>query len=334
MKIKFLVLLLLLQAPAFAAEVNIYSARKEALIKPLLERFTGQTGVTVNLVTGKADTLLKRLEAEGRNSPADVLITIDAARLIRGKRLGLFQSTDSNTLQAAIPARYRDADKQWFGLSLRSRVLVYAPERVNESELDGYFDLAEPKWRGRICIRSSSNVYNQSLVAALIAHYGPARTERWARALVENLGRPPKGGDRDQIKAVAAGVCDVAVVNNYYLAGMLASTREDQVQAAQKVALFWPDQAARGAHMNVSGAAILKAGRNKPQALRLLEFLVSDEAQRWYAEKNHEYPVKPGINSGATLQGWGSFKADDLNLNLLGEHNAAAVKLMDRAGWK
>lgn len=334
MKIKLLVLLLLLQAPALAAEVNVYSARKEALIKPLLERFSGQTGTRVNLVTGKADTLLKRLEAEGRNSPADVLITIDAARLIRGKRLGLFQPVDSNTLAAAIPARYRDEDKQWFGLSLRSRVLVYAPERVDESELDGYFDLAAAKWRGRVCVRSSSNVYNQSLVAALIANYGLERTERWAKALVRNLARAPKGGDRDQIKAVAAGVCDVAVVNNYYLAGMLASNRAEQVRAARKIRLFWPDQDARGAHMNVSGAAILKAAPHKPQALQLLEFLVSDEAQQWYAEQNHEYPVKPGIDSGATLQGWGGFKADDLNLNLLGEHNAAAVKLMDRVGWK
>ena len=334
MKIRLFVLLLLLQAPAFAAEVNVYSARKEALIKPLLERFSEQTGVAVNLVTGKADTLLKRLEAEGRNSPADVLITIDAARLTRGKRLGLFQPVDSVTLAAAIPARYRDEDQQWFGLSLRSRVLIYAPERVDAAELDGYLDLAAEKWRGRVCVRSSSNVYNQSLVAALIANYGQEQTERWARALVKNLARPPKGGDRDQIKAVAAGVCDVAIANNYYLAGMLASNREEQVQVAEKVRLFWPDQDARGAHMNVSGAAVLKAARHKPEALRLLEFLVSDESQRWYAEQNHEYPVRPGIDSGATLQGWGSFKADDLNLNRLGEHNAAAVKLMDRAGWK
>ena len=332
-KIIFISLLLILQS-VNAAEVNVYSARKEALIKPLLDRFTEQTGVAVNLVTGKADTLLKRLEVEGKNSPADILLTVDAARLIRGKDKGLFATVNSAKLEELVPEYYRDDDKQWFGLSLRSRTIVYAPDRVKESELDSYIDLANKKWKNRICVRSSSNVYNQSLVAAMIANYGLEKTEHWAKGLVDNFARRPKGGDRDQIKAVAAGVCDIAIVNNYYLAGMLESSREEEVSAAKQIKLFWPNQDGRGAHMNVSGAALLKAAKHKKEAIQLLEFLVNDESQQWYANTNHEYSVNPDIESSPILKKWGKFKADNLNLSLLGEYNADAVLLMDRAGWQ
>tara|TARA_R110000782_G_scaffold49668_10_gene108057 strand:- start:984 stop:1991 length:1008 start_codon:yes stop_codon:yes gene_type:complete len=317
-----------------AAEVNIYSARKEALIKPLLEQFTKETAINVNIVTGEADTLLKRLEVEGRNTPADVLLTVDVARLIRAKEKDLFQQVDSELLNKTIPEHYRDAELQWFGLSLRSRIIIYAPDRVKESELDSYIDLADDKWKKRICVRSSSNVYNQSLVAAMIANYGLEKTERWATGLVTNFARPPKGGDRDQIKAVAAGVCDVALVNNYYLAGMLESSQDAEVAAAKKIELFWPNQDGRGAHMNVSGAGILKSAKHKKEAIQLLEFLVSDTAQQWYADTNHEYSVNPAIESKSILKNWGKFKADILNLNLLGKHNKDAVLLMDRVGWK
>ena len=329
-----LVALVIFSQGLLAAEVNVYSARKEALIKPLLDRFTEETGIDVNIVTGKADTLIKRLEVEGRNSPADVLITVDVARLFRTKELGLFEPIDSDTLLQSVPPQYRDADKQWFGLSLRSRVIVYAPERVEAGELSSYEDLAEPKWQDRLCVRSSSNVYNQSLVASLITHDGAEATEAWAKGLVANFARNPKGGDRDQIKAVAAGVCDVALVNTYYLAGMLASDQSSEVEAASKVSLFWPNQSGRGAHMNVSGAGVLKYAPHKEAAVKLLEFLVNDEAQHWYAETNHEYPVKEGIAVSNTLANWGEFKADDLDLNQLGKHNTEAVLLMDRAGWK
>ncbi len=318
----------------FAAEVNVYSARKEALIKPLFDQFTKETGIQVNLVTGEADTLLKRLEVEGRNSPADILLTVDVARLIRGKDSGLFQQIDSDVLDKAIPEYYRDADKQWFGLSLRSRVIVYAPDRVKVSELSSYADLANKKWKDRICVRSSSNVYNQSLVAAMIANEGLEKTEDWAAGLVKNFARKPKGGDRDQIKAVAAGVCDIALVNTYYLAGMLASNQEGEVDAAKKIKLFWPDQAGRGAHMNISGAGILKPSKHKKVAIQLLEFLVSDYAQHWYAETNHEYSINPAIDSSSILKSWGNFKADNLNLSLLGKYNKDSVLLMDRVGWK
>ncbi len=326
--------LLLVQQLSFAAEVNVYSARKEALIKPLLDRFTEETSIEVNLVTGKADTLLKRLEVEGKNSPADLLLTVDVARLIRGKDKGLFQAINSSILEQTIPESYRDATNQWFGLSLRSRVIVYSPDRVNKSDLDSYIDLADEKWKNRICVRSSSNVYNQSMVAAMIANYGIEKTERWAKGLVNNFARSPKGGDRDQIKAVAAGVCDVALVNNYYLAGMLESSQKSEVVAANKIKLFWPSQDGRGAHMNVSGAGVLKPAKHKKEAIQLLEFLVSDYAQQWYADTNHEYSINPNIESNSVLKSWGKFKADDLNLGLLGKHNTDAVLLMDRVGWK
>lgn len=334
MKKLFIFCLLFSFQQIHAAEVNVYSARKEVLIKPLLDRFTEETGIEVNLVTGKADTLLKRLEVEGKNTPADVLLTVDVARLVRAKEKGLFQVIESDVLNRAIPDYYRDDDNQWFGLSLRSRIFVYAPDRVKKSELISYADLANPKWKNRLCIRSSSNVYNQSLVASMVAHDGVEKTEAWAKSLVQNFARQPKGGDRDQIKAVAAGVCDVAVVNTYYLAGMLTSSQEREVAAAKKVKLFWPDQNGRGAHMNVSGAGVLKPAKHKKEAIRLLEFLVSDEAQKWYAESNYEYPIKMDIDSSAILKNWGDFKADNLNLSLLGRYNSDAVLLMDRAGWK
>ncbi|MCK5431126.1 MAG: extracellular solute-binding protein, partial [Gammaproteobacteria bacterium] len=312
MKKSIIIIILLFQQQLFAAEVNIYSARKEALIKPLLDQFTVETGIKVNLVTGKADTLLKRLEVEGRNTPADILLTVDVARLIRAKDNALFQKIDSDLLKKVIPEYYRDADNQWFGLSLRSRVIIYAPDRVKEDELSSYADLADNKWKDRVCVRSSSNVYNQSLVAAMIANEGLEKTENWAAGLVENFARPPKGGDRDQIKAVAAGVCDVALVNNYYLAGMLESTQKNELAAAKKIKLFWPDQAGRGAHMNVSGAGILKPAKHKKEAILLLEFLVGDYAQQWYADTNHEYSINPEIESSSILKSWGDFKADNL----------------------
>ena len=334
MKKFILISLLFLQQSVYAAEVNVYSARKEALVKPLLDRFTSVTGIKVNLVTGKADTLLKRLEVEGKNTPADMLLTVDVARLIRAKEKGLFQPIESDFLNNTIPDYYRDEDKQWFGLSLRSRVIVYAPERVKESELSTYADLADSKWKNRICIRSSSNVYNQSLVASMVANDGVEKTEAWAKDLVENFARKPKGGDRDQIKAVAAGQCDVAIVNTYYLAGMLTSSQQREVDAAKKIKLFWPDQDGRGTHMNISGAGILKPAKHKKEAIQLLEFLLSNESQQWYAETNHEYAINMDIESSAVLKVWGKFKADNINLSLLGKYNAEAVLLMDRAGWK
>ena len=329
-----IIIFLIFQQLPNAAEVNVYSARKETLIKPLLDQFTRDTGIEANLVTGKADTFIKRLEIEGENTPADILLTVDAARLVRAKEKGLFQEVISDALNKVIPNYFRDIDNHWFGLSLRSRVIVFAPDRVNKGELIDYLDLANSKWKGRICVRSSSNIYNQSLVASMIAHHGINKIEIWASRLVKNFARPPKGGDRDQIKAVAIGVCDIALVNNYYLAGMLESSQEYETYAAKKVKLFWPDQNGHGAHVNISGAGVTKYAKNKEEAIQLLEYLVTDKAQEWYSDINYEYAVNPEIKNTAILGKWGVFKYDDLNLSLLGRYNRDAVLLMDRVGWK
>jgi iron(III) transport system substrate-binding protein len=317
-----------------ANEVNLYSARKENLIKPLLDRFTEQTGIQVNLVTGKADALLQRLQSEGANSPADLLITTDAGRLHRAVVAGVTQPVDSEVLKAAVPEAFRDPAGQWYGLSLRARPILYVKGKVDPASLSTYEALSGDEWKGRICIRSSNNIYNQSLVASLISANGEAATGDWATGLVKNFARPPKGGDRDQIKGAAAGICDIAIANTYYLAGMLQSKDEAQRAAAGKMAVFWPNQQGRGAHVNVSGAAVTAAAKNRANAIKLLEFLVDKDSQAWYAETNGEYPVRGDVASSALLSGWGEFKMDTLNLSRLGELNPEAVRLMDRVGWK
>lgn len=319
---------------AGGAEVNVYSARKEDLIKPLLDQFTAQTGIKANLVTGKEDALLTRLQSEGASSPADILVTTDAGRLHRAKTAGVTQAVSSPTLEAAIPASYRDPDGHWFGLSLRARPILYVKGKVDPASLSTYEALADPRWKGEICVRSSDSIYNQSLVASLIAADGEAATESWAKGLVANLAKPPQGGDRDQIKAAAAGQCDIAIANTYYLAGMLGSADAADQAAAQRMGVFWPNQDGRGTHVNVSGAAVTKAAKNRAEAVQLMEFMAGPESQAWYAEANGEYPVVPGVPVGETLAAWGAFKADTLNLARLGELNAEAARLMDRAGWK
>jgi iron(III) transport system substrate-binding protein len=323
-----------LSSAASGAEVNIYSFRQEILIRPLLDLFTEQTGIEVNLVSGKADALLERLRSEGANSPADVLLTADAGRLIRAKEAGLLQPVASALLEANIPPRYRDPAGEWYGLSVRARPIIYARDRVDPEELSTYEALTDPRWRGRICIRSSGNIYNQSMLAAMIAHIGPEATEIWAKGLVANFARVPQGGDRDQIRAVAAGECDIAIVNTYYLARLAKSEVEKDREVAQKVAVFWPNQQGRGTHVNISGAGVTRSAKNRGNAIRLLEFLSSEEAQRIYAEVVNEYPVKPGAPVSDTVASWGPFKADDLNLAVLARHHAEAMRIVDRVGWR
>ena len=317
-----------------ADEVNVYSARQEALIKPLLDQYTADSGVEVNLVTGSGDALLTRLQSEGRNSPADVLITTDAGRLYRAQQAGVLQKADSEFLGSAIPSHLRSLDGYWYGLSVRARPIVYARDRVQPGELDTYENLADPQWKGRICIRSSSNIYNQSLVAGMLATQGEEKTAAWLEAFVANFARPPQGGDRDQIKAVAAGQCDIAVVNSYYLGAMLQSGDPAERDAATRVAIFWPNQGDRGTHINVSGAGITAAAKNVAAARALIEFLATDESQRWYARTNNEYPVREDVPASPLLESWGEFKADRVDVTELGRYNAAAVMAMDRAGWK
>jgi iron(III) transport system substrate-binding protein len=324
---------LALATPAHA-EVNVYSARKEALIKPLLDRFTEATGIPVKLVTAKAGPLLQRLKSEGPNSPADLFITVDAGRLHAAMEAGVLQGVSSARLSEAVPAAYREPQGRWYGLSLRARPIMYVKGKVDPASLSTYEALAEPRWKGRICIRSSNNIYNQSLVASMLAAHGERDTLTWLQGLVSNFARKPKGGDRDQIKAAAAGECDIAIANTYYLARMLKSDKAAEREAASKLAVFWPNQSGRGAHVNVSGAGVTAASSHKAQAVKLLEFLVSDASQQWYADVNNEYPVKNGLTSSQVVAGLGEFKADNLNLSVLGSNNRDAVKLMDKAGWK
>ena len=327
-------LLLILGSAAFAEEVNVYSAREEQLIKPLLDAFSQDTGIKVNLVTGDDDPLLERLKREGANSPADLLIMADAGRLYRAVENGNLQPVQSATLNQSIPTNLRDPGNRWFGLTSRARVIFYNKDKVNPAALSTYEDLADPKWQGRICVRSSNSIYNQSLLASMIATKGAAQAETWAKGLVANLARPPSGGDRDQIKAVASGQCDIAIANTYYYAQMLYGGDAAQKAAANKVSLFWPNQRDRGTHINISGAGVTASAKNKANAVKLLEYMVLDDAQRWYATTNGEYPVKPGIEPSAELQNWGKFKSDALQLTLLGKNNAQAVMIMDKAGWK
>lgn len=322
------------QLLAAEEEVNVYSARKTQLIKPLLDEFSKETGITVNLITSGADALLKKLESEGRRSPADILITTDAGRLHRAKEVDVLQHAISDSAKQKVPTHLQDTDGYWISLTTRARVIVYDKEKVDPSELSTYEALTDPKWKGRICIRSSENIYNQSLVASMIAHQGEEKTEKWATDFVKNFARKPNGGDRDQVKAVAAGQCDIAIVNTYYLGQMLTGSDENQQEMAKKVAVFWPNQDDRGTHINVSGIAITKSAKNIENANKLIEFLLSPEAQEWYANSNNEYPVVAGVEASPTLQSWGEFHSDRLNLSKLGEFNAPAVRLMDRAGWR
>lgn len=333
-KLAILATTLTLSANAMASEVNVYSARKEALIKPLLDQFTQESGIKVNLVTGKADALLKRLKSEGANTPADLFITTDAGRLHRAKEADVLQPISSETLNAAIPSNYRDPEGFWHGLSVRARVITYIKDKVDPKKLTSYEDLADSQWKGRICIRGSGNIYNQSLVASMIEANGEAATQDWANGFVANFARSPKGGDRDQVKAAAAGVCDIAIINTYYLGAMINGKDDAQKAAAAKVALFWPNQGDRGAHVNISGAGVTKAAKHKAEAIKLLEFLANEKSQGWYASVNHEYPVRAGVEWSDTLKAWGTFKADTLNLSALGKNNPTAVRLMDKAGWK
>ncbi len=318
-----------------AEAVNVYSYRKENLIKPLLDRFTEKTGIKVNLVTGKADALFQRLKSEGEHSPADILLTVDAGRLHLAKAAGLLQATTSEVLTSTVPEHLRDPDNQWFGLSYRARVIMYNTAKVSPEELGRYEDLSDENWRKRLCMRSSSNIYNQSLLASMIAADGEAAAESWAKGIVANMVRAPKGNDRSQMSSVAIGECDVTLANTYYLGAWQNSAEPKDRELASKLGVFFPNQNDRGTHINISGAGITRYSKNPAAAQQLLEFLSSDESQQWYAKTNNEYPVTAGIAVSDTVRSWGyPFKTDQLNLSKLGELNATAVKAFDRAGWK
>jgi iron(III) transport system substrate-binding protein len=305
--------------------VNIYSYREPGLMDPLLKAFTAKTGIKSNVVFATAG-LNERLAAEGELSPADLLITVDAGRLSEAKDAGLTQSVKSPALEA-LPAAYRDADGHWYGLTLRARVIYASKARVTQDAIT-YDELADPKWKGRICTRSGQHIYNTSLTATLIAHKGEAAAQAWVTGLKANLARKPAGGDREAVRDVFSGQCDLAIANTYYMAAMLKNP--EQKAWADSVKILFPDSAGRGSHVNISGAAVAKYAKNKANAIKLLEFLVSDEGQKIYAEINNEYPVSPTVSASDIVKSWGTLKPDALPLANIAKYRKRASELMDK----
>lgn len=308
--------------------VTIYSSRNEQLIKPLLDKYSEQTGVTIELVTDKAGPLMARLEAEGANTPADMLLTVDAGNLWQAEQKGLLQAVTSETLTSNVPAKYRDPEGFWTGMSLRARTIFYDPSKVQSSELSSYEDLADPKWKGKLCLRTSNSVYNQSLVASLIDHHGEAETEQVVRGWVANLAAEPFSNDTSMLEAIAAGQCQVGIANSYYYGRILDKTPDFPVK------IFWANQGSTGTHMNVSGAGVIAKASNPEGALKLMEWLSSDEAQGIYASSDKEYPVKAGVAESEMLKSWGTFTQDDINVEVFGSLQSQAIQLMDKAGYK
>lgn len=316
--------------PALAEEVNIYSHRQPELIQPLLDAFTAETGITVN-VAFVDKGMAERLVAEGDRSPADLVLTVDVARLIEVVNAGVIQPVTSAVLDANIPAEYRDPGNEWFGLTTRARIVYASKERVKPGEVTTYEDLADPKWKGRICMRSGTNDYNVALTAAVLAHHDAAYTKTWLEGVKANLARKPNGGDRDQVKAIWAGECDIGIGNTYYLGEMLADP--EQTEWANSVNPVFPVFENGGTHMNISGVAMTKAAPDHDAALKLMEWLSSDEAQKIYAETNYEFPVKPGVPSSALVQSWGSFTPDSLSLAEVAAKRPEALKLIEEVDF-
>ncbi len=314
--------------------VNIYSQRHYPSDQMLFELFQEQTGIKVNVIHAHADELIQRLLQEGSNSPADLFITTDAGHLYRAKQLNLLQTLESDTLEANIPSQFRDQENYWFGLTMRVRAIVYHKERSNASILNTYEDLADEAFAGRIAIRSSSNIYNISLLASIIAHNGVDYARQWARGMTSSFAREPYGNDREQIKAVSAGLAEYAVVNTYYLALFVNSEEAKTRNIADNLAIFFPNQEDRGAHINISGAGITAAAPHPDTARALLEFLSSSFAQSTITRENFEYPINPQVEPHPTIANWADFRYDDLNLEQLGIHAETAARIFDEVGWK
>ncbi len=315
--------------------LNLYSSRHYQTDEALYANFTRQTGIRVNRIEAGEDALLERIRNEGERSPADVLVTVDAGRLWRAEQLGFFQPVTSGILNSRIPASYREPNGQWFGFSLRARVIAYNKAKVKAAELPSYESLAEPKWKGRVCMRSSTNIYNLSLMGAMIDHLGEAKAEQWAQGVKANLARDPKGGDTDQLKSVAAGECDVTISNQYYYARLLRSAKPDEREIGERIGVAFPNQANRGTHVNISGAGVMKNAPNREAAVKFLEYLASDEAQRYFAEGNNEWPVVASVKpDNPVLKMLGEFKQDALNVAVLGRNQPGSQKIYDRVAWK
>ncbi|MEM8721114.1 MAG: Fe(3+) ABC transporter substrate-binding protein [Cyanobacteria bacterium P01_G01_bin.39] len=316
-------------APANTGKVNIYSSRHYNTDNQLYDNFTEQTGIEVNLIEGKDDELIERIKSEGANSPADILITVDAGRLWRAAQAEIFAPVESEILESKIPENLQDPNNLWFGFSKRARVIIYNKERVDPSQLSTYEALADPQWQGKFIVRSSSNIYNQSLVAGMIEEQGEAATAQWIEGLVANFARSPQGNDTSQIEDVAAGVADLTLANTYYVARY-----QDNPEVFDNVGIFFPNQEGRGTHVNISGAGVLKNAPNRDSAIAFLEYLASPEAQEFFALGNNEYPVVEGTPVNPVVAGFGEFKDDTTNVAAYGQNNADAVKIMDLSGWK
>ena len=322
--------LLALATPALAEEINVYSHRQPELIQPLVDAFTAETGITVN-VAFVDKGMAERLLAEGDRSPADLVLTVDIARLTQIVDAGVTQPVTSDILTANIPASFRDPAGQWFGLTARARIVYASKDRVKDGEVTTYEDLASDTWKGRLCTRSGTNDYNVALTAAYLSHHGEAATKTWLEGLKANLARKPDGGDRDQVKAIAAGECDIAIGNTYYIGQMLADP--EQKPAADTVRIIFPVFEGDGTHLNISGVAMTKAAPNRANALKFMEWLSGDAAQKIYAETNYEYPVKPGVARSALVQSWGDFTPDSKGLTELASLRAAALKLVEEVNF-
>ena len=320
-------------APARATEVvNVYSFREPGLIRPLLKAFTAKTGIATRLIYGQ-DGLLERMAAEGANSPADVLLTVDIGRLADAKAKGVSQPVKSAIIDANIPARYRDPEGHWIGLSQRARVVFASKARVPQNAIT-YQELADPKWKGRICMRSGQHTYNIGLLASIIVNEGPAKAEAWARGVKANLARKPAGGDRDQAKAIFSGECDLAVANTYYMAAMLTNDRHpEQKQWAASIKILFPNAGDRGTHVNISGAVLAKYAPNRANGVRLIEFLSSTEGQRLYANQVNEYPLLSGVPISPLVAGWGKLNADPVSFDKIAAQRRAASIIMDKVGF-
>lgn len=314
--------------------INLYSSRHYNTDDALYEGFTEQTGIRVNLIEGNADELLERIINEGENSPADVFMTVDAGRLWRAAEADIFMPVDSAALNSSIPENLRHPDGLWYGFSKRARIIMYNRDRVNPTELSTYEALTDPKWEGRILIRSSSNIYNQSLVAGMIETNGLEATEEWAKGLVANFARPPEGNDTAQIMAAAAGLGDIAIANSYYLVRLGKSDDPADQEVFNKIGAFFPNQSGRGTHVNISGAGVVKTAPNRDGAIAFLEYLVTPQAQAFFAQGNNEYPVVEGTELDPVLASLGDFKEDEVMVEAYGSNADEAVQLMDRAGWE
>jgi iron(III) transport system substrate-binding protein len=317
-------------------EVNLYSQRHYAVDELQYKNFTKLTGIKVNVVKANADELIERLKNEGESSPADLFITVDASKLQKAAEFELLQKVNNKIINNNVSHNLKDKNNFWVPITYRARIVVYSNDRVQKSELSTYEDLANVKWKNRILVRSSSNAYNQALMSSLVANLGNDITSKWSKGIVKNFARDPKGNDRDQVKAIAAGQGDLAIVNSYYIGLLLSSKNEEEINAGKSVSVFFPNQGKneRGSHINVSGIGLTKNSPNKENAIRLMEYLTSIDAQNTYVNNSYEYPANPLVKPSKIVQDWGTFKIDTLDLNMLGKFRQEAIRIFDKTGWK